>query len=228
MVRLSPEHGKLKHMNAPRIFEDRVEAGASLASLLQRRTLTEPCVVLALPRGGLPVAAPVARRLGAHLDVMTVRKIGWPADPERAIGAVAPGTVYRDESLGPHAGVDDATFQQLADLAEAQRRRREHRFRMQRAAAELRDATVILVDDGIATGATMIAAVRAARQAGARKIVAAAPVASFEAVTRLRQEADEVVVLQVPSTFHSVAEWYRDFPQVEDEDALGVYAQASG
>ncbi len=215
-------------MDAPRIFEDRAEAGSRLASLLQRRTLAAPCVVLALPRGGLPVALPVARRLGARLDVMTVRKIGLPSDPERAVGAVAPGIVYRDEATEFLSGLDDATFQQLADIAEAQRRRREQLFRTQRPAADLHHATVILVDDGIATGATMIAAVRAARAAGASYIVAAAPVASIEAVRRLQGEVAELVVLQVPTAFNSVAEWYGDFRQVEDEEALALYAQEPG
>ena len=209
-------------MDAPRRFEDRAAAGESLATMLFRMALPKPLVVLALPRGGLPVSVPVARRLGARLDVMTVRKIGLPANPEQAIGAVAAGVVYRDEAILPYTGLDEASFRRLATAAEVQRQRREQLFRDQREACALQGTTAILVDDGIATGATMIAAIRAARAAGARRVVAAAPVASQSAFARLQAEADDVVVAQVPTGFSSVGEWYRSFPQVEDDEALAL------
>jgi putative phosphoribosyl transferase len=209
-------------MNAPRCFQDRAEAGEILATALQRAALPAPCVVLALPRGGLPVAVPVAHRIGAELDVMSVRKIGLPGNPECAIGAVAPGVVYRDDAIPTQAGVDDTLFRRLAASAEIQRQERERLFRAQRPMPDLRNGTTILVDDGIATGATMIAAARAARAAGARRLILAAPVASPEAVERLRDEADGMVVVLIPAELLSVGEWYRSFPQVEDSEALAL------
>lgn len=213
-------------MNAPRRFRDRRAAGQSLALLLQQQPLSGPCIVLALPRGGLPVAVPVAKALGAPLDVLVVRKIGLSSNPECAIGAVAPGIVYHDASVLPWTGLDAADLQTLAARAEQARREREHRFHAHHAAPDLSGRTAIVVDDGIATGATMIAALRAARAAGASQVIAAAPVASHEAMARLAAEADECRVVSVPPVFNAVGEWYEDFPQVSDAEALALLDEA--
>lgn len=186
-----------------------------------------PVVVLGLPRGGVPVAAEVAARLHAPLDVCVVRKLGHPLEPELAIGAIAQGGVLVREDLF-NAGwqIDEQEFQRTLSLERAELDRRERRYRGDRPLPSLAGATVILVDDGIATGATMLAAVRSARQAGAARVIAAAPVAAAESVDRLGRYADEVVVLQTPSPFMAIGQWYRQFDQLSDQQVLSSLEQA--
>jgi len=209
------------------VFPDRAAAGAALALELERRNLAKPLLVLALPRGGVPVAHEVARVLDAPLDVMLVRKVGMPGQPELAIGAVASGGIVVHE---PGIETDfpglAETFEHIAAQERRELERRERLYRAGLEPLELKAKTVILVDDGLATGYTMLAAVRAARAGGAAVIVVAAPVASPQAVALLRAEADDVVILQTPALLVAIGEWYEDFAQLEDAEVcrlLGLH-----
>jgi putative phosphoribosyl transferase len=202
-----------------RTFADRAAAGAALAGELERRTLTEPLLVLALPRGGVPVAEAVARALNAPLDVMLVRKVGMPGQPELAIGAVASGgIVVREPGIAADFPALAQTFDRLAADERRELERRERAYRRGLAPLEVKGKTVVLVDDGLATGSTMLAAVRAARVGGAATIVVAAPVASAQAVELVRAEADDLVILQTPVMLFAIGEWYEDFGQLEDAE----------
>lgn len=201
------------------IFTDRAAAGVALARELQRRLLRPPLIVLALPRGGVAVGYEVARILHAPLDVLVVRKIGMPGQRELAIGAIASGGVLVHEP-----GIEKE-FPDLAGrfdrLVEEERRELERRERVYRPGGtplELRGKSVILVDDGLATGSTMLAAIRAARKAGAAAIIAAAPIASPEAARIVGREADTTVLLQTPATLFAIGQWYGDFEQLEDTE----------
>ncbi len=204
---------------SPRPFDDRRAAGRQLASAVGRLRLRPPLVVLGLPRGGVPVAFEVARALRAPLDVMLVRKVGMPGHPELALGAIATGGVTVRQPLGYDGFDSDA--QEFATLAESERGelgRREQVYRAGRPPLELTGKTVVLVDDGLATGATMLAAVRAARKAGATAVVVAAPVASDESAALIGAECDEIVILRIPPLLRAVGESYVDFGQVEDNE----------
>lgn len=205
----------------PRAYRDRTEAGQELAGQVARLELAGPPVVLALPRGGVPVALPVARALRAPLDVLVVRKIGAPWQPEFALGAIASGgIVLRDAGALADPEVFDAVLaQERHELA-----RRERLFRGDRAPPALAGRSVVLVDDGLATGSTMLVAVRAARAAGATEVIAAAPVGSREAAARIAAEADVTVVPSQPDPFFAVGEWYAAFPQVEDDEVRRLLA----
>ena len=183
--------------------------------------------MLALPRGGLPTALVVARRLGAALDVLTVRKVGLPGDPECAIGAVGPGVEFRDDGVLRLSGLTTQDFAVLAHAAATERTRRELQYRRHLPALDLAGSTAVIVDDGLATGATMIAALRAARAAGATHVVAAAPVASAEALARVQREADAAVAALTPASFSCVGEWYASFDQVQDDEALALLDEAA-
>lgn len=202
-----------------RIFEDRAAAGAALARELQRRVLRPPVLVLGLPRGGVAVAHEVARMLHAPLDVMLVRKIGMPGQPELAIGAIASGGVVVHE---PHMKEEfpdsDPIFNRLVEAQRMELERRERVYRAGLAPLEIKEKTVILVDDGLATGSTMLAAVRAAHRAGAAAIIVAAPVASRDAAKLVRAEAEATVILETPTTFLAIGEWYRNFEQLDDAE----------
>ncbi|MEQ9812781.1 MAG: phosphoribosyltransferase family protein [Azospirillaceae bacterium] len=205
-------------------FEDRRRAGERLAAKLRDQAGETP-LVLALPRGGVPVAVPIAEALGASLDLLLVRKIGVPGHPEYAAGAVADGAapqIVRNEEVIAAVGLGDATFARLAgeQLREIESRRR--RYLGDRASQPVQGRTVIVVDDGIATGATMQAGLRALRSAGARRVVVATPVAPADAVSRLKSLADAVVVLDMPEPFHSVGEHYVDFRQVADDEVVAL------
>lgn len=205
-------------------FQDRHQAGEQLADVLAGLSLTAP-VVLALPRGGVAVAVPIARRLGAPLDLLLVRKIGAPHQPELAVAAVVEGdppqTVV-DEVSCRETGVDERYIasQQPAALHEIERRR--ERYRLGRPLPPLRGRTVIVVDDGIATGTTMRAALRALRHAKPAAVVLAVPVAAIESLALLTGEADCIVCLLQPAWFGGVGAHYRDFHQVEDEEVLAA------
>jgi predicted phosphoribosyltransferase len=209
------------------VFFDRAEAGRALGEALAERGLQEPLLVLGLPRGGVPVALEVARALHARLDVLVVRKVGMPGQPELAIGAVATGDVtVREEGPAARFAELAAPFERLAAAERAELARRERAFRPGAGPLDASGHTVVLVDDGLATGATMIAAVLAARRAGAGRVVAAAPVASRTAAARIAREADDVVILQTPPSLFAIGEWYERFEQLDDEDVRTILERA--
>jgi putative phosphoribosyl transferase len=207
-------------------FPDRRAAGRLLAQELECYAAEAP-IIIALPRGGLPVAFEVASALDAPLDVWVVRKLGVPWDPELGMGAVAEGDyVHLSPDIVQQSGVSDA---QLEELIEAKRREVEARvrlFRGKRSRPNLRGRTVILVDDGIATGGTVAAALGAMRREGARKIVLGVPVAAADSLERLAESADDVVCLIAPRELRAVGNWYRAFHQVDDVEALALLERA--
>lgn len=207
-------------------FTDRVAAGRELAGLLRQYEQQPDVMVLGLPRGGVPVAFEIAQSLHAPLDVMIVRKLGAPGQPELAIGAVASGgvTVINEGIL---AWFKDSKAIERAEATEhLELERRERAYRGGRPPLTAKDRTVILVDDGAATGATMRAAVRAARKLQARKIVVALPVASTEAHQMLCREADETICIGTPLEFYAVGQWYQEFAQTTDKEVTDLLARA--
>jgi putative phosphoribosyl transferase len=205
-------------------FENRVEAGALLARELERLSALDP-VVYALPRGGLPVAAEVAQRLNAPLDVILVRKLGAPGHGELAIGAVVDGaapTVILHRDILSELGVSGAYIDEAKAAALREIERRRSVFGGARQPQSPQERVVILVDDGLATGATMEAAVTAMRAAKARRIIVAVPTAPADTATKFRLLADEVVALSTPEPFWSVGSQYRDFPQLTDADVVDI------
>jgi len=204
-----------------RAFANREEAGQQLGEALRRSVAPRPTppLVLGLPRGGVPVAAAVAAALGAPLDVLVVRKVGVPGQPELAMGAVAGGGIEARNAQVLELLPDAARqFERVAAQERAEVARRERAYRGARPPLTLAGRCIVLVDDGIATGSTMEAAVRACRASGAQRIVVAAPVAAPEALAALRLLADEVVCLMEPAAFVAVGRWYDSFPQLEDDD----------
>jgi len=204
---------------------DRRTAGERLAVRLEPYRSPTP-VVLALPRGGVPVAVEIARKLGAPLDVLIVRKIGAPGNPEYGLGAVVEGgSRYLDE---PRIRAVGLTVRELGptiarEQNEVERRARD--YRGDRPPVDVRDRTVILVDDGVATGGTVIAALRALRARDPRRVVVALGVAPPDTVELLHTEADDIVVLLVPTTFFAVGEWYHQFSQVSDDEVRELLHQ---
>ena len=209
-------------------FADRREAGQRLAARLTHLAHNHP-LVLALPRGGVPVACEIAGALGAQLDLLMVRKLGAPGNPEFAIGAVVDGAdpqvVLNTEVIAAIAPGDDyIERERLAQLAELERRR--SAYLKDRAKPPIAGRTVIIVDDGIATGATMVAGIRGARKAGAARIIVAVPVAPRDVIGELQALCDEVVVLAVPDPFGSVGQHYRDFSQTSDQQVMRLLSAA--
>lgn len=202
------------------VYRDRAEAGARLALHLERYRSEHP-VVLGIPRGGVPVAAEVARRLGADLDVIVARKLGAPGREELAIGAVtADGGRILNPDVVRALRVSDDYVAAVTARQMAEARAREQRFRGTRPPAALRGRLVILIDDGLATGATMIAAARAVRARRPRRLIAAVPVGSGQAAEALAAEVDEVVCPLRPEPFIAIGLYYDDFSQVADADVL--------
>ncbi len=211
-------------MGAGLIFADRADAGNQLAARLEKYRTEQP-VVLALPRGGVVVAAAVARALGAPLDVIVVRKLGAPGNPEFAIGAMARGEMVLNEEIAPDLlppGYLDRVIQSEARELD----RREGVYRGGRAPVPVKDRTVIVVDDGLATGSTAAAAVKALRRLGPRRIVLAVPVGAGDSVARLERLADEVVCLHTPADFRAVSLWYDVFDQTTDAAVVDLLASA--
>jgi predicted phosphoribosyltransferase len=202
-----------------RVFADRSAAGRELAGAVLKLKLRPPVLVLGLPRGGVPVAYEVARALHAPLDVLVVRKIGMPGQPELAIGAIASGDVIVREA--DMAGLD-IPFEQIAKRERVELERREQAYRAGLPPLDLPGRAVVLVDDGLATGATMVAAVRAARKAGAASVVVAAPVASDSAVALVGAEADQLAILEIPPFLLSIGAWYANFEQIEDAEVCAL------
>ncbi len=203
-------------------FNDRFEAGRKLAKALARYRKQQPAV-LALPRGGVPVAAEIAGALDAPLDLVLVRKIGVPFQPELAMGAVVDGdapVVVRNEDVIESAGIGETEFKAVCDreLAEIERRRR--RYLGSRERVDVAGCTAIVVDDGIATGATMRAALRATRMRNPKRLVLAVPVGPTDSVAEMREEADDVVCLETHVYFGAIGDFYGDFRQISDEEVI--------
>ena len=204
------------------MFRDRVDAGRQLAGQLAHLRGSGP-VVLGLPRGGVVVAAEVAAHLGAPLDVIVVRKLGAPHAPEVAMGALGEGGVLvRNEDVVRRARVTPAEFAQVQAREQAALDARVSNLRGRRARISLSDRTVVVVDDGVATGATARAACLVARASGAARVVLAVPVVADDTLPALAAVADEVVSVEAPSDFGSVGQWYDDFRQVTDEEVAGL------
>jgi putative phosphoribosyl transferase len=215
-------------LHMPRPFRDRRAAGRLLATRLHRFANRRDVVILALPRGGVPVAYEVAVAMGAPLDVFAVRKLGVPGHEEFAMGAIGSGGAYVlnyeviDALHIPHAQVDDVTERESLEL-----KRREHLYRDSRPFPKVEGSTVILIDDGIATGASMIVAVKALRQKSPRQIVVAVPVAPSDVCAAIHAYADEVICYETPEPFGGVGAWYADFSQVTDDEVRALLDQAS-
>jgi predicted phosphoribosyltransferase/pimeloyl-ACP methyl ester carboxylesterase len=207
-------------------YLDRHEAGSQLAAELMPFASEQP-VVVALPRGGVPVAVEVASALGAPIEFLAVRKIGAPGNPELAVGAVAEdGTGVLDPRSAGMLGMTQELLDARLEQESQELRRRVARYREGQPSIALRGRTAIVVDDGMATGMTELAAVRALRKRGAERIIVAVPVASSEAVAMLEEEADRVISLTVPRRLYGVGMWYRDFAPVSDEEVLALLANA--
>jgi predicted phosphoribosyltransferase len=208
-------------------FKNRTEAGTKLAVMLLKYKDQQP-VILALPRGGVTVAAEVAQALDAPLDLILVRKIGVPFQEELAMGAVVDGAapvIVRNEDVIRMAGVEEADFKAICDgeLVEIERRRQ--RYLGSRERAEISDRTAIVVDDGIATGATTRAALRATRMRKPKKLVLAVPVAPTESLPALREEADDIICLEDHEYFGAIGFYYSDFRQVSDQEVIDTLAR---
>jgi putative phosphoribosyl transferase len=210
-----------------RVYRDRAEAGQLLGAAVKAHVGSAPALVLGLPRGGVPVAVAVADALGAPVDILVVRKVGVPMQPELAMGAVARGGVtVRNEDVLAELPQAAAQFDAVARKERAEVTRRELAYRGARPPLALHDLSAVLVDDGVATGATLRAAIAAARQLGAARVVVAVPVASIQALRMLQAEADDVVCLEAPSRFMAVGQWYLDFPQVTDDEVRELLSPA--
>lgn len=207
-------------------FANRREAGRRLAEVLGDRAPENP-VVLGLPRGGVPVAAEVAARLGAPLDVFLVRKLGVPGHPELAMGAIAEGGVMVvSQAILADLGIPRSALDQVAARERLELERRDVQYRGGRERPSVRDKVVILIDDGLATGATMEAAVMALREHHPARIVVATPVGARESCERLGRVADEVVCALIPTSFMAVGQWYQDFGQTSDDEVKALVDQA--
>ncbi|MDQ3396479.1 MAG: phosphoribosyltransferase [Deinococcota bacterium] len=208
-------------------FKNREEAGQKLATLLSRYAGRRDVLVLALPRGGVPVAYELVRELGVPLDVFVVRKLGAPGHEELAMGAIATGGVrVLNEDVVRGLGVPEKTVEAVAASELKELQRREKRYRGVRPAPDVRGRTVILVDDGLATGATMRAAVMALKEQGPAQLVVAVPVAAAETCAAFRAEVDEVVCVETPQPFYGVGMWYEDFSQTTDEEVRDLLSRA--
>jgi predicted phosphoribosyltransferase len=205
-------------------FLDRDDAGAALAEQLGDRFAAEDAVVLGIPRGGVVVAAAVARALGLPLDVVVPRKLGAPGNPELGIGAIASGVRVLDDRIVRSLGVSPDYIEAEAMRQEGEIARRLRAYRGDRPPLELGGRTALIVDDGIATGSTAIAAARWARANGAARVVLAVPVAPPQTAGILADEAVEVVVLRAPRAFGSVGEWYERFDQTADREVVALLA----
>jgi predicted phosphoribosyltransferase len=204
------------------MFQDRTDAGRQLADIVESHGV-DADVVLAIPRGGLPVGRVVADRLGVPLDIVVARKIGAPGNAELAIGAVASdGTVWLNELLIDDLGVTDSYLDEQTEHERTAAAQKRDRYRAGRDGPALADETVLVVDDGVATGATTTACLRQVTDAGAKRVVLAVPVGPPDTIERLRAVADDVICVESPSDFGAVGRFYDSFPQVSDEEAMAL------
>ncbi len=210
------------------LFQNRSEAGRVLAERVRPYVRDPDVLVLALPRGGVPVAFEVARALGAELDVFLVRKLGMPGEEELAIGAIASGGIrVLNRELIDHLHVSEDVIDRATEREARELERREELYREGRPAIPVHGRTVVVVDDGLATGASMLAASRALRSQGAKKIIVAVPVAARQTCDQLRREVDEIVCAETPQPFAAVGIWYEDFSQTTDEEVRELLEQAA-
>lgn len=206
-------------------FHNRKDAGEQLAQQLLPLKKENP-LILAIPRGGVPVAVEVARRLQADLDIMIVKKIGAPTNPELAIGAICEdGRPWLNSRIVGLLGIKTATLKHLADEKEEEVRSQARRLRGSRPPMSVTGRTVILIDDGIATGATTLAAIYLLRAQSPEKIIVATPVAPASSIEEIEKASDGVVCLKTPYPFYAVGDWYEDFPQVQDAEVLRLLQQ---
>jgi putative phosphoribosyl transferase len=211
-----------------RRFADRADAGRQLAPAVAALDLPRDTVVLALPRGGVPVAAEIARSLELPLDVLCVRKLGVSFQPELAMGAVASGgAVVRNEEVLAQIPAGEADFERVLAAERVELSRRERLYRGAAEPLRVAERSVVLVDDGLATGATMAAAVAALRAMGAARIVVAVPVGAPDACARIAATADQVVCPVQPLLFASVGQWYETFEQTQDDEVRSLLAEAA-
>jgi predicted phosphoribosyltransferase len=211
------------------IFRNRTEAGRELAARLAEYTDRPDVVVLALPRGGVPVAFEVARALHVPLDVFLVRKLGVPGQEELAMGAIATGGVRAvNDEVVQALGIPDEVMNAVAAAQQQELERRERAYRGDRPSREVQGQTVILVDDGLATGSSMRAAIAALRQQRPTRIVVAVPVGAADTSAELAREADEAVCARTPEPFGAVGLWYDDFSQTTDEEVHDLLQRAAG
>ena len=209
-------------------FRDRTDAGRRLAAELQEYADRQDVIVLALPRGGVPVAYEVAQALGAPLDVFVVRKLGVPAHPELAMGAIASGGVrVLDRDTVRHFGVGAEDLATVTAAEERELERRERQYRDGRPFPDVRAKTVIVIDDGLATGATMAAAASALRAQNPAKLIVAVPVSSPETCDAFRNLVDDIVCAVTPEPFYAVGLWYEDFSQTTDEQVRELLERAA-
>jgi len=210
------------------LFRNRTEAGRLLASRLMKYAGRPDVLVLGLPRGGVPVAFEVARALSAPLDVFLVRKLGVPGYEELAMGAIATGGVrVLNEDVVQALGIPDEAIDAVAAAEQEELERRQRAYRGDRPAPEVGGRTVILIDDGLATGSTMRAAVAALRQQGPARIVVAVPVGAPGTCEELQNEADEAICARMPEPFYAVGFWYGDFSQTTDEEVHDLLERAA-
>jgi len=208
-------------------FTDRIDAGRRLAEALSHLE-GEDVVVLGVPRGGVEVAAEVAAVRGWPLDIVIPRKVGAPSNPELGLGAIAPGVRVLDERLIRTLNVSERYLEEEIAAQQEEIRRRTDAYRGDRPPVSVAGRVAVVVDDGVATGGTAVAAVRWARAAGASRVILAIPVAPREAVARLSKEADEVVALATPEPFFAVGQWYERFPQTSDREVVDLLERAPG
>lgn len=210
-----------------RRFRNRLEAGRLLGERLRQESLRRPVWVLAVPRGGVEVGYAIARALQAPMEVIIARKIGAPGNPELGIGAVSyGGTIVWNEPLVRALGLSEAQLRRLADDEYLELRRREHVYRRNRPMPSLKGTTVILTDDGLATGITARAAIEAIRAMNPAEIVLAVPVCAPESAEEIRPLVDRMICLLTPSPFYAVGMWYQEFPQLMDDEVL-AYLEAA-
>lgn len=209
-------------------FHDRDEAGRLLGRELKKRLgARDDVVVLALPRGGVPIGFRVAEEIGAPLDVFIVRKLGVPGHEELAMGAIASGGVrVMNEQVMQHLPIPAEMIEAVAQREQAELERRERDYRGDRPPVDVRGKTVIVVDDGLATGSTMRAAVQALRKMNPRAIIVAVPVAARDTCERLRRDVDDILCLRTPEPFDAVGLWYEDFSQTSDEEVHDLLERA--
>ncbi|HWP43652.1 MAG TPA: phosphoribosyltransferase [Blastocatellia bacterium] len=210
-----------------KLFRDRAEAGRLLGEELKAYAGRPDVIVLGLPRGGVPVAFEVARALNAPLDLFLVRKLGVPGHEELAMGAIASGGVrVLNQDVVQYLGIPDSVIDAVASREQQELERREVSYRGDRPPLDVRGRCVILVDDGLATGSTMRAAVRAIKQQQPARVVVAVPTASSQTCDEFRSEVDEIICARMPEPFYAVGMWYEDFSQTTDEEVKGLLESA--